>query len=201
MDKEQIIRAYDQAAEAYLEGRPHDNLRYLDIMTSYLQAGASILDLGCGAGVPIDSKLVRDGFSVHGIDISTRQIALAQQHVPDGRFEVRDMSSLQEGEFSVDAVISLYAIYHTPRETHPVLFRKMHSFLRDGGILFATLGAKDWEGTKENFYGVRMEWSMYGPDMNRMLVGDAGFEILTDEIHKTEGGRHQVVIARKLADK
>ena len=198
MDKELIAQGYDEVAERYLEIRPgFDNARYLQTVAGLLHPGASILDLGCGAGTPADSMLADSGFSVHGIDISAKQIELAQQHVPTGTFEVRDMNCLVEGEYAVDAIVSLYAIYHTPRETHPELFKKLHSFLSDGGLLFALMGAKEWEGTKDSFYGVQMSWSMHGSEANRRMIEDAGFEIMIDEIDTAGGERHQAILARK----
>lgn len=199
IDREKIAKSYNYAADAYLEARPaFDNSRYLEMVATHLEPGASILDLGCGAGVPADKALSEMGFSVHGIDISERQVELARQHVPGASFEVRDMSELRDGEYGVDAIVSLYAVYHIPRETHPELFKKLHSFLTDNGILFVLMGAKDWVGTKDSFYGVQMAWSMYGPDANRELIEKAGFQIIVDEIDTAGGERHQAIIAKKL---
>lgn len=198
MDKELITHGYDEVADRYLEIRPgFDNSQYLEMVGGLLRPNSRVLDLGCGAGVPAGRMLADMGHEVHGIDISSRQIELAQQHVPTGSFEVRDMNSLEDGEYSVDAIVSLYAIYHTPRETHPELFRKLYSFLPEGGVMFALLGAKDWEGTKNSFYGVQMSWSMYGPEANRQMIEEAGFTIELDEIDTTGDERHQAILARK----
>lgn len=37
-----------------------------------LPPGSSILDLGCGHGVPISQALIEDGFSVYGVDASKK---------------------------------------------------------------------------------------------------------------------------------
>src|SRR5258708_3414199 len=113
MDKDLIINGYNQAAEAYLQVRnTFDNTRYLEVFISLLQSGSHILDLGCGAGIPVDKLLVERGFAIKGVDISTRQIELARQNVPQANFEVKDMSGILPGEYTVDGIISLYAIYH-----------------------------------------------------------------------------------------
>ncbi|HWW53978.1 MAG TPA: hypothetical protein VNY84_09420, partial [Acidimicrobiales bacterium] len=46
-----------------------------------LQPGARILDVGCGAGVPIASRLTGLGHGVVGLDLSVAQLVLARGHV------------------------------------------------------------------------------------------------------------------------
>ena len=46
----------------------------------------SVLDLGCGPGVPFDAVLEDHGCSVVGVDISERHVELARKNVPSGRF-------------------------------------------------------------------------------------------------------------------
>lgn len=47
-----------------------------------LPAGASILDLGCGSGVPIARALAGDGFSMWGVDASPSLIAAYRRNLP-----------------------------------------------------------------------------------------------------------------------
>ena len=47
-----------------------------------LSAGSSILDLGCGHGVPISQALIENGFAVHGIDASAKMIAAFRERFP-----------------------------------------------------------------------------------------------------------------------
>jgi 2-polyprenyl-3-methyl-5-hydroxy-6-metoxy-1,4-benzoquinol methylase len=44
-----------------------------------------VLDVGCGAGVPVARALTRR-FSVTGIDISGRMVDRARMNVPEGTF-------------------------------------------------------------------------------------------------------------------
>jgi len=73
-----------------------------------LEAGARVLDVGCGPGRHAHA-LGRLGFEVVGVDISERFVALARAGVPSGAavtFERADARALTyAGEF--DAVISL----------------------------------------------------------------------------------------------
>lgn len=198
MDKQIVKEGYNKSAERYSSTRAQfKSNKYLDKLVKLLKSGATILDLGCGSGKPIDSYLVSRGFKITGIDISEKQIELARRNIPQATFEVKDMSELKEGEYTVDAAVSFYAIFHTPRERHHELFNKINSFLPKGGLILVTMGAGEWEGTEENFHGVKMWWSHYGSEKNRQMIEDSGFKILLDEIDDDGQERHQVVLAEK----
>ena len=83
--KEIVARGYDAIALRYaewagqVESPALDWLRELD---SRLLDDASVLELGCGRGVPGTRELARR-HRVTGVDISAVQIELARHHVPE----------------------------------------------------------------------------------------------------------------------
>jgi cyclopropane fatty-acyl-phospholipid synthase-like methyltransferase len=159
-----LSKSFDQVAENYFAARDRvANRRYLDRFLDHVAAGRAVLDLGCGAGLPIDEYLIANGRRVIGLDISEKQIELAWRNVPEGRFEVSNMSSLASGEYEVDGIVSFYAIFHTPRERHEELLRTLNSFLPMDGWLLITMGASEWEGVENDFHGGTMAWSHHGP--------------------------------------
>ncbi|HUG15101.1 MAG TPA: class I SAM-dependent methyltransferase, partial [Thermomicrobiales bacterium] len=124
-DPKLIVGAgYDAIAARYLNTRRAGaaDLELLDDLAARLPDGASVLDLGCGAGVPVAQRLA-GRLLVTGVDISAAQIALARQLVPDATFLQADMTALDFPDGAFDAVVSFYAIIHVPREEHPALFR------------------------------------------------------------------------------
>lgn len=189
---------YNKLAENYLAGRNQfKNNRYLEKLNDLLPTGSQILDIGCGAGKPIDKFLIDNGHKVIGIDISEKQIELAKINLPQGEFKVEDMSDFADKEYSVDAVVSFYAIFHTKRESHQQILNTINSFLKKRGLLLITMGATEWEGKEDNFFGGEMEWSHYGKEENIKLVKNAGFEIILSEIDTSGGENHLVILARK----
>lgn len=195
---EDFVRAgYDQIAELYVGQRDQfKSLRYMERFAGLLPSDGLVLDVGCGGGKPVDSFLIARGYGVYGLDISPRMIELAKANVPAGHYELANMSRLQTGQFRVAGVVSMYALFHTPRELHGETLRKFASFLPSGGPLLITMGSSEWEGT-EDFHGTEMSWSHYGPDRNIELVGTAGFEIVLNEIDRNGEEAHQIVIATK----
>lgn len=199
MSKVKLVRkGYNKIAKEYFKARDQfKSHKYLEQLNLSLKLNSLILDIGCGAGKPIDEFLVKHGHRVIGIDVSKKMIGLARKNVPEGNFEVKDMAELKEGEYSVDAVVSFYAIFHIPRKQHKALFQKIHSFLPRRGLILVTLGSKAWEGTEDDFFGAKMFWSHFGKEKNRKMIEEAGFKILLDEIDTSGGEKHQVILARR----
>lgn len=189
---------YDAIAERYLATRSvFDNETHLTSLAGRLEPGASVLDVGCGSGVPVASTLSSGGFSVLGIDASRRQIELARANVPGARFEVADMKALQPSDYSVDCVVAFYSVYHVPREMHANLYAAFHGFLSSrGGLAFLLLGTKDWDGYKDDFHGGKMYWSSFSLDEELKLIEHAGFTIESVAFDGAGGERHSAVYAR-----
>lgn len=197
MKNDLVKKGYDTIAERYLGGRSiFDNTKYLDMFSKLVEKGKTVLDVGCGAGIPIDDYLIEQGFAVNGIDISEKQIQLAKKYVPEAFYEVKDMLDIKEGEYCVDGIVSLYAIFHIPRELHGDILKKFSSFLPKGGALLITMASTEWEG-EEEFFGVTMYQSHYGVEKNTELVENAGFEIIVNEIDTSGDEKHQVIIGEK----
>jgi cyclopropane fatty-acyl-phospholipid synthase-like methyltransferase len=196
-DDAELVRAgYDRAAERYAAQRDRfQNERHLELFTEILTPPATVLDLGCGSGVPIDSYLVAHGYDVVGLDISPKQIKLAKQSVPEAHYEVRNMLDLGPDEYNVDGLISFYAIFHTPRTRHAELIKNLASYLKPGGVVLISMGAEDYEGTEGEFHGAEMYWSHFGPAENRRLVEAAEFKVRLDEIDTSSNERHQIILA------
>jgi cyclopropane fatty-acyl-phospholipid synthase-like methyltransferase len=201
MNNNFVRKQYNKLAENYLSTRDQfKNIKYLEKFNKLLKPASLILDIGCGAGAPVDKYFLERGHKVIGLDISEKQIELAKKNLPNGEFKVEDMSVLKKGEYSVDAVVSFYAIFHTPRETHGDILKKINTFLKPNGLLLITMGSSEWEGTEKDFHGAEMYWSHYGKEKNRKLVEAAGFEIMLDEIDESGGEKHQVILAKKIRE-
>jgi len=183
LDPKQVVeQGYDRIAERYVEwaqdGRTEERARYTSVLLDELSPGATVLDLGCGAGVPTTQQLAQR-FEVTGVDVSARQIALAQQSVPEAQFIQADITQLDFPPASFDAVAAFYSIIHVPRQEQAKLLRDIASWLRPGGLLVATMGAHSMKANfDEDFLGAPMYWSSFDSQTNRRLVKEAGLHIV-----------------------
>lgn len=204
-----VESGYDRMAEAYLSTKdPEDptTLHALEELASDLPPGAAVLDLGCGAGVPATRWLSERGYAVTGVDFSAKQLDLARRLAPGATFIRADMTELDFPPGIFDAVVALHSIIHVPREDHPAMLAKIHTWLRPGGALLATLTMTDFEGEDDDWegWGAAMRWSHYDRTVNEKMLNEAGFEITYSE-PRTGGGTGDAeetwlwVLARKPA--
>jgi SAM-dependent methyltransferase len=174
-----VARGYDALAGRYARWAdrvsPPLRERYAADLTSRLPPGARVLDLGCGPGVPV-ARLLDRRHAVIGVDISWEMVLLARQNVPQGRFVQGDMGSIAFRPGMFDAVVAFHSLIHVPRVQHPTLFDRMGRWLRPGGLLVASLGARDLPvGTDPNWLGSGpMSWSFFDAETNLRLLTEAG---------------------------
>ncbi len=99
MDPKRIVAdGYDWMAERHEEWASHvrmeERAKYTAVLLEELPVGAEVLELGCGSGMPTTRELA-ERFTVTAVDISARQLALAQQHVPIAKYLHVDMTILE----------------------------------------------------------------------------------------------------------
>ncbi len=181
-----VETGYDRVAERYLATKdPEDplTLSALEEVARDLPPGAAVLDLGCGAGVPATRWLAERGFDVSGVDLSERQLGLARGLVPGATFLKADMTELDFGPGTFDAVVAFHSIIHVPREEHPALLGKIQRWLKGGGLFLATLTLTDFVGEDGDWegWGAPMRWSHYDADTNVAMLRRSGFDVVYAE--------------------
>jgi SAM-dependent methyltransferase len=203
-----VAAGYDAIAERYYawsDARPSAvRLRWLAKALERIPPGTDVIDLGCGAGVPMTRALAAERH-VTGVDISARQIELARAAVPEATFVQADMTALDLAPESLDAVVAFYSLTHIPRADLPDLLAAVHGWLRPGGVLIASMGAQDSPDSVEgDWLGAPMFFSHHGAKKNRALVRRAGFELEEAVVEAEPEDRHDAlflwVVGRRPAE-
>jgi SAM-dependent methyltransferase len=205
MDPKRIVaEGYDAMAERYLawsDLRPSAiRLRYLAVAQDLLPRGSEVLELGCGAGIPMTAALAQ-GRTVTGVDLSATQLEMARRNVPAATFIQADMTELAFESATFDAVVAFYSLTHVPRDEQGGLLARIRDWLRPGGLFLASMGADDEPGDVEaDWLGVDMYFSHFGAKANRRLVERAGLIVDRAEIAVEPEDRHDArflwVVAR-----
>jgi SAM-dependent methyltransferase len=202
-----VAEGYDRIAERYLawsDLRPSPTrLSYLALALELIPPGSDVLDLGCGAGIPMTAALA-NGRTVTGVDISETQLEMARRNVPDGTFLQADMTTLSFEGASFDAVVAFYSLTHVPRDEGAELLGRIRGWLRPGGLFLASMGADDEPGDVEpDWLGVDMYFSHFGAKANRRLVESAGLVVERSALAVEPEDRHDArflwVVARAPA--
>jgi SAM-dependent methyltransferase len=201
---ERVRRGYDVLSYRY-RADDADEGRYApwiaDLLAG-LPARASVLDIGCGCGVPVARSVAAAGHRVTGVDISDVQIERARRLVPSGTFlraDAGDLTSEAFGPGSFDAVVSLYALIHMPLDLQAPLLRRIAGWLRPSGLLLVTVGREAWTGSDDNWLGgsAAMWWSQADARTYRSWLGEAGFEVSEERFVPEGGGGHVLFWARR----
>lgn len=162
-----------------------------------LPKNARVLDAGSGSGVPTSKYLSEKGLRVTGIDISDGMLEEARRNVPDAEFKKMNMRELQFSDAYFDGIISVFAVFHVPREFHEDVFSEFHRTLKKGGILMINQSVREMNGISR-FFGEPMMWSNHHPQDTLQMIKDRGFEIVF-EGNLVRGGEIQYwILARKV---
>ncbi len=181
--RELVRTAYNRCARDYAGQRRTTPEPELNLITEHLAPGSKVLDVGCGAGIPVAQHLA-GMFNLTGIDISSNMIALAKKNVPTAEFIIANVMETEFPAGRFDAIVSFYAIFHIPRQEHQALFRRFAQWLRPGGlVLFTVARYDDGPGyTEDDFFGGTMYWSNFGPSTYKKFLTETGFQIEKDGI-------------------
>ena len=199
-----VAEGYDTMAGRYLawsDLRPSPTrLHYLALALELIPPGSAVLDLGCGAGIPMTAALA-EGRAVTGVDLSATQLEMARRNVPSATFLQADMTALSFEPASFDAVVAFYSLTHVPRGEQAELLGRIRGWLRPGGLFLASMGADDEPGDVEpDWLGVDMYFSHFGAKANRRLVEGAGLVIERSDLAVEPEDRHDArflwVVAR-----
>ncbi|PKY00553.1 putative O-methyltransferase [Aspergillus campestris IBT 28561] len=183
--------AYDNITEWYLEwvnSQKSPRERYTKMLLAKLQPSPSILELGCGPGVPILKMLLEHGAEVVANDISTKQIEMAKARCPRAKLVAGDMTALDFEPASFHGIVSFYTLFHLPRATLKDMLTKIYGWLKPGGVFVLNLATMDEAEIHGEFLGYGMFWSSYDVDKNRAILEETGFDVLQAEVlHAGDG--------------
>jgi ubiquinone/menaquinone biosynthesis C-methylase UbiE len=199
MKKSGIVRkGYDKIASRYANQRHRYPSKAL--LLKFMKAvpkKSKVLDLGCGAGIPIAKTLAFSGYNVTGIDFADGMIELARKNVNKAKFLKMDMTKMVFPSNYFDAAISFYAIIHIPRKNHSKIYKKLHGILKPNAIMLVNAsGTKKWEETAKDYLGVPMFWSFYSPNKTLKIIEKEGFEVMWSEALKLGGEQQFWVLAK-----
>ena len=108
-----------------------------------LQAGESVLDVGCGTGTLAIAAKRRVGPTgiVHGIDASPEMIARATRKANKAGVDVTFRTAIVEAlpfpDRQLDVVLSTLMLHHLPRPTREQSTREIRRVLKPGGRVLA----------------------------------------------------------------
>ncbi|MFE1175444.1 class I SAM-dependent DNA methyltransferase [Streptomyces sp. NPDC058773] len=185
-DREGQAEAFDAIGDRYDEAFPYKEgqLAAAEWLIGALPAGARVLDLGSGTGLPTARQLVEAGFEVVGVDLSRGMVDLARKHVPGATFHRLDIADLGPdgphdlGRFG--AVVAFFSLLMLPRAEIPDALRTVHDLLIPRGLFTLSMVEADVDDFKIPFLGNAIRVSGYLRDDLRKVVEEADFKVIEE---------------------
>ncbi|WP_434381062.1 class I SAM-dependent methyltransferase [Melittangium boletus] len=196
-DAEQIIALYHEGADVWDSQRQRAFIErhWLERLVRLIPARGKILDIGCGAGVPIAEYFLRQRFRVTGIDASEAMIARCRQRFPRARWQVVDMRALAL-QRTFHGLIAWDSFFHLTREHQRAMFPRFARHAKPGAALLFTSGPGDGE-VMGTFLGRPLYHASLDHDEYRQLLATNGFQVRMQVTEDASCGGHTVWLAQR----
>ena len=133
---------YERIAPIFISGRGQNHVgvgaRIVAEWSQALPQGATVLDLGCGPGVPISETLIQRGFDVYGVDASPTMVAAFRTRFPTNPVQC---AAVEDSDFfgrTFDAVVAWGLFFLLEAEAQRRLITKVAAVLPPGGRMLFT---------------------------------------------------------------
>ncbi|MES2213885.1 MAG: class I SAM-dependent methyltransferase [Patescibacteria group bacterium] len=158
-----LRETYNKIAEDWFKDHKQDDwwVEGTDKFASLLKPSATVLDVGCGAGVKT-KYLSEKGLKVTGIDFSDKFLEIATREVPTATFKVLDMKNVETLGEQFDGVFAQASLLHIPKKEIVNVIAKLILVLKTDGYIYIAVKGIDSSGKeedvlKEDDYGYEYE--------------------------------------------
>jgi len=148
----------EKTASSYIKHKKY--LKVFNLFCSKLPKNASVLDFGCGPGLPFTRELVKRGFNVTAIDISDTMIKVAKKSVPEAEY-IRVSMTDMDFEEKFDGIFSGYSMLCLDPKNFEIAAKKAVKSLKRGGFFFLALNEPPSGHKEEENYTEIMGQKMY----------------------------------------
>jgi trans-aconitate methyltransferase len=188
---EQIPQIYERHALAWDTDRSRgtwNDKSWHDRFIACLTPGASVLDLGCGSGMPVAFHLIQHGLRVTGVDTSPTLITLCRQRMPEHEWIMAEMQALSLPQ-RFDGLLSWDSFFHLTPDHQRTMFAAFAAHAAPGAFLLFNTGPEQGESLG-NYQGEPLYHASLDPEEYQQLLDQSGFALVAHTVEDpTAGGR------------
>jgi 2-polyprenyl-3-methyl-5-hydroxy-6-metoxy-1,4-benzoquinol methylase len=191
-----ILELYNSQVDWYEKNRNPKLMekKYLDHVINLIPKNGSILDVGCGIGIPIGKYFSDQGFKITGVDGAEKMILRARALNPNIPFITADMRTLNLSE-KFDALLAWNSFFHLTQDEQRLMFSIFKNHLKPGGVLLFTSGPYESIAIGE-MNGHELFHSSLSSEEYRKILSENHFAVIEHNVEDPECGRHTVWLAK-----
>jgi SAM-dependent methyltransferase len=192
-----VIEVYQRHGEAWAELRSRELVEaaWLDRFCALLPDGGTVLDIGCGSGLPIGRELIRRGFDLTGVDGTATMLALFRRNLPNISAQLIDMRNLAMGR-PFAGLLAWDSFFHlSPADQRP-MFARFRDHAAPGAALMFTSGHEEGSAIGK-LEGDPLYHGSLNPQEYRALLDAAGFDVLAHVVADPSCGHRTIWLARQ----
>jgi SAM-dependent methyltransferase len=153
----------------------------LDRLRETGRRSPSVLDVGCGTGVPTARQLVDGGCEVVGIDASPVMLDIARHNVPEAIFverDLHDLAGLHPVEERFDAAVAFFSLLVLPRREIEEVLEDIRQELKPGAFFVLGMVEGDTDYLLRDFLGEKVPLTAYPRGDLRDLLTSHGYAVV-----------------------
>jgi 2-polyprenyl-3-methyl-5-hydroxy-6-metoxy-1,4-benzoquinol methylase len=191
------MHEYDLIVDWYARDRTHSTgLPEVQSLAYSLPAGAAVLDVGCGNGIPLTEWLVESGFEVVGVDSSTKMVEKFRRNLPNTPVICEKVQSCDFDGRIFDAAIAWGVLFHLTPDEQNEAFARLAGALKPGGALLFTAASQVGDGcTEGTMDGVVFRYYASGSQTYADVLPRHGFTLVSTH---TDLGQNTYYLAARL---
>ena len=197
---ERIIAHYEKHAAAWAADRATlgwNDRPWHDRFVALLPHGSSVLDLGCGPGVPVARHMAAQGLKITGVDSSPTFIALCRERLPDHDWILADMRTLSLGR-KFNGILAWDSFFHLKPDDQRAMFGVFAAHAAPQALLMFNGGPAHGEGVG-SYRGDPLYHASLDPEEYAALLDRNGFSILAHIVEDPNAGGRTAWLARQRA--
>ncbi|GHG71074.1 class I SAM-dependent methyltransferase [Comamonas sp. JC664] len=189
------MHEYDLIADWYASQRTGAmGVPEVSALAASLPAGASVLDVGCGTGLPLTRVLLEHGCHVLGVDSSRELLAKFQANFPHVQTLCAPIQACELEARTFDAAIAWGVLFHLRHDEQARAIAHIARALKPGAVFLFTSGDAHGSVDGEPMNGVPFRYHSYSVEGYRDLLRAHG---LTLESTHTDPGGNVYFVSRK----
>lgn len=132
-------RGYDAVAQRFIALRSKEiGVQEVTQWAKALPVGGSVIDLGCGSGIPLTKILEDQGLIVYGIDASMKMVEQFSKNLPEAKVACEDVCRSAFFNRKFDGVLAWGLLFLLKKNEQKQLIKAIAAIMRPGGQFLFT---------------------------------------------------------------